>query len=137
MSAPTLVRARPLLRARHRDEKRLRRVALLNAAARLFSERDLDALTMADVARATGLAKGTVYLYFPSKEELLLAVHERNIDGFFGASSIERFATEVGIEEQARRFRSLTLPRPRGGRAGSPSPAIGQQRGTARARRGQ
>ena len=33
------------------------------------------------------------------------------IDGFFGASSIERFATEVGIEQQARRFRDLTLPK--------------------------
>jgi AcrR family transcriptional regulator len=40
---------------------------------------------MADVADEAGVAKGTVYLYFPSKEELLLAVHERNIDGFFAA----------------------------------------------------
>ena len=31
------------------------------------------------------------------------------VDGFFGASSIERFATEVGIEQQARRFRELAL----------------------------
>jgi predicted TIM-barrel enzyme len=31
------------------------------------------------------------------------------IDGFFGASSIERFATEGGIEAQARRFRSIAL----------------------------
>ena len=40
---------------------------------------------VAEVADEAGLAKGTVYLYFPSKEELLLAVHERNIDGFFRA----------------------------------------------------
>jgi AcrR family transcriptional regulator len=40
---------------------------------------------MADVADEAGLAKGTVYLYFPSKEELLLALLERNIDGFFFA----------------------------------------------------
>ena len=32
------------------------------------------------------------------------------IDGFFGASSIERLATEAGIEKQARRFRSIALP---------------------------
>jgi predicted TIM-barrel enzyme len=38
----------------------------------------------------------------------------QGIDGFFGASSIERFATEVGIEEQARRFRNLTLGRQSG-----------------------
>src|SRR5918993_1751308 len=35
--------------------------------------------------------------------------HTTGIDGFFGASSIERFATEVGIEDQARRFRDLRL----------------------------
>ncbi len=35
------------------------------------------------------------------------------IDGFFGASSIERFATEAGIEAQARRFRSIALPKKR------------------------
>ena len=39
--------------------------------------------SVAEVADDAGLAKGTVYLYFPSKEELLLAVHERRIDGFF------------------------------------------------------
>jgi len=36
-----------------------------------------------EVARAAGVAKGTVYLYFPGKEDLLLAVHERHVAGFF------------------------------------------------------
>jgi predicted TIM-barrel enzyme len=40
--------------------------------------------------------------------------HTTGIDGFFGASSIERFATEVGIEQQARRFRELVLTRESG-----------------------
>ena len=40
---------------------------------------------VAEVADEAGLAKGTVYLYFPSKEELLLALHERNVQGFFRA----------------------------------------------------
>jgi predicted TIM-barrel enzyme len=46
----------------------------------------------------------------PSDVEYVLA-RTSGIDGFFGASSIERFATEAGIEEQARRFRSIQLPR--------------------------
>jgi predicted TIM-barrel enzyme len=46
----------------------------------------------------------------PSDVEYVLARTE-GIAGFFGASSIERFATEVGIEEQARRFRTLSLQR--------------------------
>jgi predicted TIM-barrel enzyme len=34
----------------------------------------------------------------------------RGVAGFFGASSIERLATEPAIEEQARKFKALTLP---------------------------
>jgi len=45
----------------------------------------------------------------PADVEAVLA-QTMGIVGFFGASSIERFATEVGIEEQARRFRSIALP---------------------------
>jgi AcrR family transcriptional regulator len=37
------------------------------------------------VATAAGLAKGTVYLYFPSKEEMLLALHERHVTLYFAA----------------------------------------------------
>ena len=33
--------------------------------------------------------------------------HTRDVDGFFGASSIERLATEVAITQQTRRFKSL------------------------------
>jgi predicted TIM-barrel enzyme len=45
----------------------------------------------------------------PADVEYVLA-RTSGIAGFFGASSIERFATEVGIEEQAQRFRSIALP---------------------------
>jgi predicted TIM-barrel enzyme len=46
----------------------------------------------------------------PADVEAVLA-QTMGIAGFFGASSIERFATEVGIEEQARRFRKIELPK--------------------------
>jgi predicted TIM-barrel enzyme len=46
----------------------------------------------------------------PADVEAVLA-QTTGVAGFFGASSIERFATEVGIEEQARRFRNIALPR--------------------------
>ena len=35
---------------------------------------------VAEVAESAGLAKSTVYLYFPGKEEMLLALHERHVD---------------------------------------------------------
>jgi predicted TIM-barrel enzyme len=51
----------------------------------------------------------------PSDVEYVLE-RTTGVAGFFGASSIERLATEVGIEEQARRFRSLSLKRSARGR---------------------
>lgn len=72
-------------RAIQAEDKQERHHAILDAAARLLLRSPDRIANMADVADEAGLAKGTVYLYFPSKEELLLAVHERNIDGFFRA----------------------------------------------------
>jgi len=72
-------------RAIQAEDKQERHEAILDAAARLLLRSPERMANMADVADEAGLAKGTVYLYFPSKEELLLAVHERNIDGFFAA----------------------------------------------------
>jgi len=45
------------------------------------------------------------------KDAQYLLEHTTGVAGFFGASSIERLATERAIEEQARAFKSLRLPR--------------------------
>ena len=70
-------------RAIHAEDKRERHDAILDAAERVLLHSPDRVASVAEVADDAGLAKGTVYLYFPSKEELLLAVHERRIDGFF------------------------------------------------------
>jgi AcrR family transcriptional regulator len=67
------------------QEKEERHDAILDAAERLL-RRDPDRIpSVAEVAEEAGLAKGTVYLYFPGKEELLMALHERNVGAFFEA----------------------------------------------------
>ncbi len=78
-------------RAIQAEDKQERHDAILDAAERLLGRAPDRIANVAEVADEAGLAKGTVYLYFPSKEELLLAVHERNIDGFFRAL-IDRLA---------------------------------------------
>jgi len=57
----------------------VRREQLLDAAEQLLLEQGLRATTVADVAEAAGVAKGTMYLYFTSKDELLAGLRARYI----------------------------------------------------------
>jgi AcrR family transcriptional regulator len=54
-----------------------RRAQILDAAAREFTAHGYDGATVRGIARRARLAEGTIYLYFPGKRELLLAVWER------------------------------------------------------------
>jgi len=47
---------------------------ILAAARRLMGDKGVDALTMDEIAQAAGVAKGTIYLYFQSKDELIQAM---------------------------------------------------------------
>lgn len=67
------------------EDKQERHQAILDAAERLLRRSPERVANVAEVADEAGLAKGTVYLYFPSKEELLLALHERHSAEFFAA----------------------------------------------------
>lgn len=72
-------------RARAPAEKEGRRAELLAAAARLFDRSRYAALTMADVAAEAGVAKGTTYLYFRTKESLFLALLRDELEAWFAA----------------------------------------------------
>ena len=49
---------------------------LMGAAMTAFSRKGLSGCTMADIADAAGLARGTTYLYFNSKEQLMLRMYQ-------------------------------------------------------------
>lgn len=53
------------------------RHAILTAAEALFAERGFASIAMADIASAAGIAKGTLYNYFDSKEEVFAQLAER------------------------------------------------------------
>ncbi len=85
------------------EDKDRRRRELLDAAHRLFRERG-DLPPVAEIARAAGLAKGTVYLYFRSKEEIFVALLEDDFSQLFEtlAALIAELPEAPG--QAARRF---------------------------------
>src|SRR6187455_1533910 len=56
-----------------------KRDTILRAAIDVFAERGYFGAQVADVARAAGVAAGTVYLYFKSKDDLLVSIFERSM----------------------------------------------------------
>jgi TetR/AcrR family transcriptional regulator len=76
----------PIAEAAERPEKRERRKEarpgeLLAAALDLFVEKGFAATRAEEVAQRAGVSKGTLFLYFPSKEELFKAVVREHISG--------------------------------------------------------
>ena len=69
-------------RARSDDAKRARRQFILATADQLLRHEGFDAFTMNKLAAATDLAKGTLYLYFATREELVLALYTDLHDGW-------------------------------------------------------
>ncbi|HEY0172159.1 MAG TPA: TetR/AcrR family transcriptional regulator [Pyrinomonadaceae bacterium] len=69
-----------------------KREAIMRAATKVFAQSGYFNSKVADVAREAGVADGTVYLYFKSKEEILRSIFERNTSD----------AVREGREELAR-----------------------------------
>lgn len=70
-------------RMRSAEDKALRRQALLQAAREIFSRIPYAEIRVQDIVHATGLAKGTFYLYFQSKEILFLELLLDELQGWF------------------------------------------------------
>ena len=52
---------------------------IMESASRLFFKRGYEETSMEDIAREIGVTKGTLYLYFKNKEELLYEVCKKNL----------------------------------------------------------
>lgn len=64
-----------------------RREQLLDAALVLFTDRGVADTRIEDVTSAAGVAKGTFYLYFRSKDEVIEALRERFLDGLLAMTT--------------------------------------------------
>src|SRR5438552_12594942 len=67
--------------------KEARPQELLAAALELFVEKGFAATRSEEVAARAGVAKGTLYLYYPSKEDLLKAVVRENLSALIAEFS--------------------------------------------------
>jgi AcrR family transcriptional regulator len=65
---------------RKEREKEQRRQDIIDAAEKVFFSKGVVESTMDDVAEEAELSKGTLYLYFQSKEELYFAITKRGLD---------------------------------------------------------
>lgn len=115
---------RKVQRARSDEAKTARRDAILKAAERLFRRQRYEAITVDAIAQASHLAKGTVYLYFPTKEAIFLEVLLNELEGWFGdlLAALERtrrddlralaalVATKMAERPTVRRLLALLHP---------------------------
>src|SRR5438552_15301341 len=86
-----------------RPERADKRAAILRAAIEVFAGRGFFNAQVADVARAAGVAAGTVYLYFRSKDDLLVSIFEQTVRE---AIAVGR-ASVAPIEDPVQQLRAI------------------------------
>jgi len=85
-----------------------KRDAILRAATKVFAQNGYFQSQVADVAKVAGVAAGTVYLYFQSKDDLLVSIFERTMREALGRVRAA-VADTNDPAERLRRFARLHL----------------------------
>jgi len=68
---------------RKEQEKHTRKKDILEAALVLFSEKSYHEVTVDEIAKRVGLSKGTLYLYFDTKENLFFSIIQEKTEALF------------------------------------------------------
>ncbi len=80
----------------------------MDAAIKVFAERGFHTATVAEIARGAGVADGTIYLYFKSKDDLLLRLFDEKMTELLEAARLA-LADEKTAPARLRRFIQLHL----------------------------
>src|SRR2546421_9433142 len=87
-----------------------KRESILRAATRVFARNGYFNSKVADIAREAGVADGTVYLYFKSKEEILHSIFDRSMEEAI-ADGRKRLDKIVDPRERVRSIAHMHLDR--------------------------
>src|SRR5438552_8364751 len=94
--------------SRRQEASELRRLAILQAARTVFARQGYANTVVEDIAAQAGIGKGTLYLYFPSKEQIYLAAlleEARRLD----ANSRDAMAAAATWRGKLRAFVEMRL----------------------------
>lgn len=81
-----MIKGTPELIARRREE-------IINACEKLYETMSFGSITLKDIGKATSFTRTSIYNYFESKEEIFLAMLEREYDGW--ADDLKGIASEI------------------------------------------
>ena len=76
-----------------------RRAELVSAAATVFAQRGVANTAVSDIVKAAGIAQGTFYLYFDSKDDAVLAVVERMADAISESTAARTEAASSAVDK--------------------------------------
>jgi TetR/AcrR family fatty acid metabolism transcriptional regulator len=105
MTESSLSARRGASQRRRTGDKRER---ILDAAVRVFAKKGFHATRVSEVAKAAGVADGTIYLYFQSKDELLVSLFEDRVEKLLAFMS-EELPKEPTAKAKLRRVIELQL----------------------------
>ena len=82
MGDTQLMQTTPAPQSLKEKQRQERETLILKAAEEILAEKGYHETSMDEIAARVGVAKGTVYLHFPSKESLVVAIFERDMQYF-------------------------------------------------------
>jgi AcrR family transcriptional regulator len=85
------------------ERKEKKRLAILDAAGRVFAEKGYEHSSIRDIAEAAGVADGTIYNYYENKGDLMKALIERLL-GILGAAESSDLGFARGDSLEARTY---------------------------------
>lgn len=93
--------------SRRESNKHAKRQRLLTESLRLFREKGFEQTTVAEITEAAGVAKGTFFNYFPTKEDVLLALGEQTLGKLQLVEATQASRSDTVQDKVKALFRSL------------------------------